>query len=124
MKDGKFYVVNLDRRDGGGTHWVSVSLDAELGEYFDSYGCYPPEQVLKKMKECNKTNIMNLSQYQPLNSNMCGYYVAYVLDRLADGNENFEEILDHFNQNDQESNDRLVGNFWTKNLRQRKNNIL
>ena len=35
------YVINLDKHDEPGSHWVAVYDDGKIGEYFDSYGLPP-----------------------------------------------------------------------------------
>ena len=40
------FVINLDLRYKPGSHWVAVYFDRNgVGEYFDSFACYPPYEV-------------------------------------------------------------------------------
>jgi hypothetical protein len=36
-----YYIVNLDKTDGNGTHWVAYSYKLEYILNFDSYGVLP-----------------------------------------------------------------------------------
>jgi hypothetical protein len=47
------YVVNLDKTDGNGTHWVAIYYKPEYILYFDSYGVYPPKEIIDNAKSKN-----------------------------------------------------------------------
>lgn len=111
MQDGKFYVLNLDGKNKSGSHWVGCFLLGKCGIYYDSYGCPPPQQTLKRMKEIKKVNVMNLSDYQALGTNLCGYYVLFVLSNLYK-KKPLSDILDVLDQNDQAGNDVKITKWW------------
>jgi len=112
--NGKVYILNLeDSTKGGGTHWILVSfIDPKIGVFFDSMGeSNPPENILKIMKKNRKENIASSSQFQPLDSNKCGYYCCYMAMNLIKG-RNFIDILSDFRANDKQYNEDLMKTFW------------
>ena len=51
------YVINLDDKKCGGTHWVSLFIDRNAVVYFDSFGIeYIFEEVLNKIKDKSITH--------------------------------------------------------------------
>ena len=63
------YVINLDKHDQPGSHWVAVYDDGEKVEYFDSFG-FPP--TCKSF--LGPTAVYSTAHIQPLMSNACGFY--------------------------------------------------
>lgn len=62
------FVLNLDKKEGPGTHWVAVYLN----EYYDAYGLPPPE-CLAHMKK------YNIIQHQRPSTALCGLYAIYFI---------------------------------------------
>lgn len=64
-------IVNLDRSDGAGTHWVAYYKKGSQVEYFDSYGnLRPPCEIVNYLGD----NITyNYNKYQKNNSVICGH---------------------------------------------------
>ena len=74
------YVINLDKHNEPGSHWVAVFDDGNRVEYFDSYGIAPsipsfmgPDAVYSSIT------------LQPLYSNACGFYCVYYIIHRARG---------------------------------------
>ena len=80
------YIINLqDARDGGGTHWVALILD-DYVSYYDSFGLHLSEDVsqfiswyLHSANIDNDDCIYNSTQFQNMNSILCGYFCVYFL---------------------------------------------
>ena len=68
------YVINLDRHDEPGSHWVVVFDDGKRVEYFDSYGL-PPSITSFLGHKAVYSSIYS----QPLYSNACGFYCVYYI---------------------------------------------
>jgi len=104
-KDDKYdnksnkYIINMDNKDGKGTHWVAM-IDSY---YFDSYGLKPP-MIIEKL--LNNKYYYNDTQYQFLYSTNCGWYVLYFIiyfnnKQINNKNYNtFLNTLNNFNNND------------------------
>jgi hypothetical protein len=72
IKDG-FYIANLDRKTGTGTHWtVFYCVNDIFLIYFDSFGFAPPTALYKFFGK--KTIVYSTDQIQAIDSNACGYY--------------------------------------------------
>ena len=51
IKDG-VYVINLDDKNGKGTHWVLLFINKNTTVYFDSFRIeYITQEILKKIKD-------------------------------------------------------------------------
>ena len=82
MQQNESIIINIqDFLDGGGTHWVCIYNDKKSKdvEYFDSFGLYPSDIVIKYMKTLKKGIVYSSNQIQDINSVMCGYYCIYFI---------------------------------------------
>jgi len=81
--DRKCYVANLDSEKGPGTHWVALSnMNPLYCYYFDSFGCPPPEHLLKLMNATHKRVIWNKKVIQSLATDSCGEFCVMFLQLL------------------------------------------
>ena len=65
-------IINLDSKDGRGTHWVAYKKRGNHVTYFDSFGnLTPPREVVKYFKNCEIK--YNYHQYQKFNTYNCGH---------------------------------------------------
>ena len=73
-------VINTDKHDQPGTHWVCVYVVPPVVEYFDSYGFrhFLPE-ILDFIERHQSTPVWNPFDYQSLNTTVCGQYCVYYL---------------------------------------------
>ena len=87
IREGKFYILNLDTKSGPGTHWCLFStMNPKFALWFDSYGEPMPEQELAWTQKHRGGNaIYNTRDLQSLNSSACGYFCLYVADHLLKG---------------------------------------
>ena len=88
------YVINLDKHDEPGSHWVAVYDDGKTVEYFDSYGL-PPTCLEFLGTSYNYSSV----QLQPLLSLACGYYCCYFLIHRIQG-LNMSKIVDVLDRSD------------------------
>jgi hypothetical protein len=101
VKKNGAYIINLDKLNGPGTHWVLVYVNGDQAIYFDSYGEPMPEVVISFLKNIYYT-ISNTDQIQDLDDNIsCGYYciaLAYFFNVMKDDrNTSLEDIMIKFN---------------------------
>ena len=53
------YIINLDKFESIGTHWIALDVNAENATYFDSFGVeYIPKKIRKFIG--NKNIITNI----------------------------------------------------------------
>lgn len=96
FKNGSM-IVNLDDSTGSGTHWVCVNIDSTKPyvEYHDSFGLYPPNEIVAFLNKYKKPIIYQEDQLQNDKSVLCGYYCCDYLTQRYRGIEP-EVILKQF----------------------------
>lgn len=66
-------IVNLDKSDGAGSHWVAFYKNGSTATYFDSFGnLRPSEEVLRYLKNC-KNIVYNHCAFQTYSETNCGH---------------------------------------------------
>ena len=87
-KPNKCGIINFDTFLNKGTHWCCYYID-EFAEYFDSFGCPPPEEIKTFLNKSKKQIIYNSFQIQNINSSNCGVLcIIYIKAR----SQNIEPI--------------------------------
>lgn len=69
-------IINLDSRDGVGTHWTAYKKNQDHISYYDSFGnLKPPREVMKYFKSDGKkcSILYNYDSYQTYNTVNCGH---------------------------------------------------
>ena len=82
-------IVNFDKSDGLGTHWVAWYKNGRTKIYFDSYGVQPPLEVIRYLR---RPIHYNTDQLQPAGEVFCGHLCLYVLKELS-ARHQFQDIL-------------------------------
>lgn len=65
-------IVNLDDKNGGGTHWVAYKKHGNKITYFNSFGDLKTPKELIKYFGRKAVITYNKRRYQSFNSNKCG----------------------------------------------------
>ena len=94
LRNNKFYILNMDRPTGPGTHWVILFLKRDTAIYFDSFGQPPPERISWFCRRF-KNRMRNIGMIQSISSSSCGWYCLYVADRLIKG-DSYLDIVETF----------------------------
>ena len=70
------YIINLDKHESIGTHWITLYVNTENIIFLDSFGEYIPNEIRKYIGDKNiKTNIYIIQAYD----SMCGYiYIGFI----------------------------------------------
>ena len=87
--------INLDSYERAGTHWVCCVPSNETKNtlwYFDSFGMSYPKEFKARARKDGMQVIYNSSQYQNINSVLCGYFCLFFLHQWSMG-KNFYDIL-------------------------------
>lgn len=69
-------IINLDDKNGDGTHWTAYAKRYSDISYFDSYGnLRPPIELIRYFQSDGSKNkiFYNYSSYQGFNSIICGH---------------------------------------------------
>ncbi len=107
----KFYVLNLDRPNGPGTHWILVEGTEENTEhrvyYFDPFGGPVLPNVKKWVPKESRVYYTD-DTLQDMYSDMCGYYCIYIAYMMIVEHRDIDDIImDDFSTNE-EANDQIV----------------
>lgn len=111
-----FYVFNLDKSTGNGTHWTAAYCRGGQVTYFDSFGFPPPNEITEFLKRvCTHGRVgWNSWVLQPIKSTSCGLWVlawgAFLSGKPGDIHDLSNSFVCQFNS-DFASNDRLMENF-------------
>lgn len=111
-KDKTHYglVINLDRHNQSGSHWVSVFIDNTKNTiyYYDSVGNPPSKNIQDFVKYMNKTHkkkykfVINKKQHQYSNTE-CGVYSILFIECMLKNN-NFTAFVNRKNLDDKTVN--------------------
>ena len=108
LKHKHYYIINLDDKKNGGTHWTVFYYNYPLTSlYFDSFGFVAPAQVENKI-EPYKYNDKDVQDYE--NSSACGYFcVAFIKFLYNQDNKDdaFETFINLF-KSDTNKNDKVL----------------
>lgn len=85
----KFYIVNLNRIEDPGSHWVLLyNCSASHCIYYDSFGAPPPQEVKYHMDvaaNMGRPSAVNDVQCQKMTSQACGWFCVAVARMLVKG---------------------------------------
>ena len=89
LKPRMHLILNIDKINSGGSHWVAFAVHGNKSIYIDSYGGYPCISVIKF---CLKHNLqLGYSNYvcQSLDKtdNYCGQYSILALNAVKHAND-------------------------------------
>ena len=91
----KLLVINLDDKNGPGSHWVGLIEFPSHFEYFDSFGVDCPNEVSQFAR--GKTLMYQNEQMQSLDSSNCGWFViVWALIRLRDSVTSIKYVYEKF----------------------------
>ena len=99
-------IINLNELENAGTHWVCCAPGQKFTWYFDSFGMGFPQEF-----KSSKPVIWNSSQYQNINSVLCGYYCLYFLHQWAQGKD-FYDILKPLSLVDTAQNEVFIKEYF------------
>jgi len=83
------YIVNVDTHDKEGSHWLSILVEKDQCEIFNSYGLrlhwYKPSPFVTWVFKLYQVIRSNVGQLQATDSNTCGHYALFFLIARARG---------------------------------------
>ena len=109
------YVINLDKYENTGTHWVSLFVKLKYTVYFDSFGVeHIAKEIHKFIRNSDTTNSSSLERIKSnifrihaYDSIMCRYFCIEFINYMLKG----KTLLDYtnlFSPNDFKKNDRVI----------------
>lgn len=73
-------IINLDDKNGPGTHWVAYMKRNNEVKYFDSFGDLPPPPDLMEYLDVGRVKY-NYERYQDYNTVICGHLCLKFLNK-------------------------------------------
>lgn len=109
-------IINTDTKNLPGKHWVAIYISSfKEGEYFDSFGCEPPQDVALWMNKFTiKWNKLHSVRLQNPLSTACGKYVLFFVNERPLVN-NYSVMKSVFTA-DTVVNDDYVKQYFEKNF--------
>ena len=125
------YIINLNKYENTGTHWVSLFVKPKYTVYFDSFGVeHIPKEINKfirskelgpavgndqssSAKARNKKIKASIFRIQAYDSVMCGYFCIEFINYML----KCKTLLDYtylFSCNDFKMNDRVIKGIFKK----------
>lgn len=114
-----FYIINLDDKEGTGTHWTCFYYNSPLPNiYFDSFGFPAPVEIEKLIKPY----IFNDKTIQDYKSSSCGYFcIAFI--KFIEEHKNYNDIykindafISIFDNVDKKKNEDLLFDLLSLNV--------
>ena len=106
-----YYIVNLNDSTQPGSHWVVINVKPNIIEYFDSFGLNAPMELVELSSRLGLNYLYNSTQYQDLNSVLCGYWCLYFVNESRKG-RSYYDILRPFSHTDTQFNERLIVEYF------------
>lgn len=102
-------IVNTDKRNKAGAHWVSIYINQRRqGEFFDSYGLPPLVKEHKQfLARVCKSWVYNKTPLQGVTSSVCGHYCCLFVAAKARA-FSLQSFIKSLQTNDPFSNDAKV----------------
>jgi len=106
-KGTNYVVINTDKSDESGEHWVCLAMDKSKCHYFDSFGLHILESGIGKYVKKMGYNkyVYNSKAIQPFYSEKCGYYVIAFILAIESG-ESFKTFINQFTRI--KNNDKIL----------------
>jgi len=112
IKKSGNYIINLEKRGKGGSHWIALLVRNKKWCYIDSFGAFPSSIILKHCKNNNFN--LGYSNYicQAIRSTRCGIYSLQAIKYLQYTNSNniYDEANLYVNnyEPDEKNNEKIV----------------
>ena len=114
-------IINLDDGIGPGSHWVATNIKGKRVFYFDSFSIHPLVEFLEYTKGIGKEIVYNGGHpIQDILSVRCSYYCLYFLKEIQSKSnqiKSFYDVLKVFSLKDSQKNERLIKQYFLKQIR-------
>jgi hypothetical protein len=108
-----YMLINLDDKNGPGTHYTGIFIKNKEATYFDPFGLPPPKEIKLWLKNNDLSVQYTSNQLQNKHSIMCGYYVSLFLYMMKNKVSPYEFLYEkEFEHNDIKKNDALLKEYF------------
>ena len=117
LPENSTYVVNIQKSNLPGSHWISILVKKNSILYFDSMGLpVINEYILKRLKLCNLPIYYSAASIQGIFSMFCAYYALIFLIKCHEEKMSFEDFLNIFKDGKSLENEQICLNLIKKRL--------
>ena len=109
IKDGA-YIINLDKYEDTGTHWIALFCKKNEVIYFDSFEVEHISEEIKKFIG-NENIEVNIFRVQANNSVICNYFYIGFIDFMLAGKK-LTDDTNMFSLNDFDKSDRIILSYF------------
>ena len=84
LPENSTYIVNIQKSNLPGSHWISILFKKKCILYFDSIGLpVINEYILRRLKLCNRPIYYSALSIQGIFSMFCAYYTLAFFDKVS-----------------------------------------
>ena len=117
LPENSTYVVNIQKSNLPGSHWISILVKKNSIIYFDSIGLpVINEYILKRLKLCNLPIYYSTASIQGIFSMFCAYYALAFLIKCHEEKMTFENFLNIFKDGQSLENEQTCLNLIKERL--------
>ena len=88
-------IINSNTSKENGQHWSCWYKNGTKKYYFDSFGLLPPKEIIRYL---GRPIMYSTYQVQQIDDSNCGQWCLYVLNRLNNGENFIDIVLDIINE--------------------------
>ena len=89
-------IINTDKANGRGIHWVSFIHTGGFTTYYDSLGEPPTKEIAEKIAPNDVKLFWWAGQQQPDSSDKCGFYALMFIRNYIDRRMNMNSLFDYY----------------------------
>jgi hypothetical protein len=119
LKPPTAIIINTDKKNSVGEHWVASYSTKDTIFFFDSLGgnIHRSTYLFDHLYDSTRSVVVNSCRYQQTKSTVCGVYVILFLYYMNKG-YTYSYFLNLFRENDLQNNDRIVCELFKSKLEQ------
>lgn len=102
----KSFIINLDKKNQPGSHWISIYFEKDLCMHFCSFGSKPEGDILDFIQRNSRAMHWNKIRYQSFFTTTCGLFCLYFIYKM-----NRKEDLSTLSICNREVNEKIIQNF-------------
>ena len=119
LPENSSYIVNIQKSDLPGSHWISILVKKDCILYFDSMGLpVINEYISKRLELCNCTIYYSRLSIQGIFSMFCAYYTLAFLIKCHEEKRSFKDFLENFKHGKSLENEQICLNMIKRRLTQ------
>ena len=117
LPENSSYIVNLQKSNLPGSHWISILVKKNSILYFDSIGLpVINKYILRRLKSCKRPIYYSALSIQGIFSMFCAYYTLAFLIKCQEEERSFQDFLSIFKDGKSLENEQICLNVIKQRL--------